>query len=107
VRRAARIGDGYIFGNTGSRVDAANDILREELAAQGRSWDDFPRDAVVHLQRGEAELGPELAAWKATNPQWTSLSTMANRMFQGMDPVSRVDDQIAMLARSLEFVKSI
>lgn len=107
VRRAARIGDGYIFGNTGSRVDAANDILREELAAQGRSWDDFPRDAVVHLQRGEAELGPELAAWKATNPQWTSLSTMANRMFQVMDPVSRVDDQIAMLARSLEFVKSI
>ncbi|MEY3640913.1 MAG: hypothetical protein RLZZ199_718, partial [Actinomycetota bacterium] len=44
---------------------------------------------------------------KATNPQWTSLSTMANRMFQGMNPVSRVDDQIAMLGRSLEFVKSI
>jgi hypothetical protein len=32
---------------------------------------------------------------------------MANRMFQGMNPVSRVDDQIAMLGRSLEFVKSI
>ena len=107
VRRAARIGDGYIFGNTGSRVDAANDILREELAANGRSFDDFPRDAVVHLQRGEAELAAEIASWKATNPQWISLSTMANRMFQGMTPVNRVDDQIAMLERALEFVKSV
>ena len=107
VRRAARIGDGYIFGNTGSRVDAANDILREELAANGRSFEDFPRDAVVHLQRGEAELSPEIASWKATNPQWISLSTMANRMFQGMTPVNRVDDQIAMLERSLAFVKSV
>lgn len=106
VRRAARIGDGYIFGNTGSRVDAANDILREELAANGRSFDDFPRDAVVHLQRGEAELAGEIASWKATNPQWISLSTMANRMFQGMTPVNRVDDQITMLGRALEFVKS-
>jgi hypothetical protein len=31
---------------------------------------------------------------------------MANRMFQGMDPVTRVDDQIAMLERALAFVKS-
>lgn len=107
VRRAARIGDGYIFGNTGSRVDAANDILRDELAANGRSFDDFPRDAVVHLQRGETELAPEIASWKATNPQWISLSTMANRMFQGMTPVNRVDDQIAMLERALVFVKSV
>lgn len=107
VRRAARIGDGYIFGNTGSRVDAANDILRDELTANGRSFDDFPRDAVVHLQRGETELAPEIASWKATNPQWISLSTMANRMFQGMTPVNRVDDQIAMLERALVFVKSV
>lgn len=107
VRRAARIGDGYIFGNTGTRIDAANEILREELAANGRSFDDFPRDAVVHLQRGEAELAPEIASWKATNPQWISLSTMANRMFQGMNPVNRVDDQITMLQRALDFVKSV
>jgi probable F420-dependent oxidoreductase len=107
VRRAARIGDGYIFGNTGTRIDAANDVLREELAAHGRSWEEFPRDAVVHLQRGEAELAPEIASWKASNPQWISLSTMANRMFQGMSPVNRVDDQITMLGRALEFVKSV
>jgi hypothetical protein len=61
----------------------------------------------VHLQRGEAELGPELAAWKATKPDWVSLSTMANRMFQGMSPVNRVDYQIAMLERALDFVKSV
>lgn len=107
VRRAARIGDGYIFGNTGTRIDAANEILREELAANGRSFDDFPRDAVLHLQRGEAELASEVASWKATNPQWISLSTMANRMFQGMNPVNRVDDQITMLQRALDFVKSV
>jgi hypothetical protein len=100
------MGDGYIFGNTGSRVDAANAVLREELEATGRSWNDFPRDAVVHLQRGEAELAPEIASWKASNPQWISLSTMANRMFQGMTPVNRVDDQIAMLERALDFVKA-
>lgn len=107
VRRAGRMGDGYIFGNLGARVDAANVILREELEANGRSWADFPRDAVVHLQRGEEELAPEIASWKATNPQWISLSTMANRMFQGMTPVNKVDDQIAMLERALAFVKSV
>jgi hypothetical protein len=32
---------------------------------------------------------------------------MANRMFQGMSPVNRVDDQITMLGRALEFVKSV
>jgi hypothetical protein len=31
---------------------------------------------------------------------------MANRMFQGMTPVNRVDDQIAMLERALDFVKA-
>lgn len=107
VRRAARIGDGYIFGNTGTRIDAANEILREELQANGRAWESFPRDAVVHLQRGETELAPEIASWKASDPQWISLSTMANRMFQGMNPVTRVDDQIAMLERALAFVKSV
>ena len=107
VRRAGRIGDGYIFGNLGARVDAANVMLKEELEANGRNWADFPRDAVVHLQRGEAELAPEIASWKATNPQWISLSTMANRMFQGMNPVNKVDDQITMLERAMEFVKSV
>jgi probable F420-dependent oxidoreductase len=106
VRRAARIGDGYIFGNTGTRIDAANAILREELEANGRTWADFPRDAVVHLQRGEDELAPEIASWKASNPQWISLSTMANRMFQGMTPINAVDDQIAMLERALAFAKA-
>ncbi|MEY2626635.1 MAG: hypothetical protein RJB08_394, partial [Actinomycetota bacterium] len=107
VRRAGRIGDGYIFGNLGARVDAANVMLKEEVEANGRNWADFPRDAVVHLQRGEAELAPEVASWKATNPQWISLSTMANRMFQGMNPVNKVDDQITMLERAMEFVKSV
>lgn len=107
VRRAGRMGDGYIFGNLGARVDTANVILREELEANGRIWADFPRDAVVHLQRGEEELAPEIVSWKATNPQWISLSTMANRMFQGMTPVNKVDDQIAMLERALAFVKSV
>ncbi len=106
VRRAARMGDGYIFGNTGTRIDAANAILREELEANGRTWADFPRDAVVHLQRGEDELAPEIASWKASNPQWISLSTMANRMFQGMTPINAVDDQIAMLERALAFAKA-
>lgn len=106
VRRAARMGDGYIFGNTGTRIDAANAILREELEANGRTWADFPRDAVVHLQRGEDELAPEIASWKASNPQWISLSTMANRMFQGMTPINAVDDQIVMLERALAFAKS-
>ena len=107
VRRAGRMGDGYIFGNLGARVDAASVIMREELEANGRIWADFPRDAVVHLQRGEEELAPEIVSWKATNPQWISLSTMANRMFQGMTPVNKVDDQIAMLERALAFVKSV
>jgi hypothetical protein len=82
-------------------------MLKEEVEANGRNWADFPRDAVVHLQRGEAELAPEVASWKATNPQWISLSTMANRMFQGMNPVNKVDDQITMLEQAMEFVKSV
>jgi probable F420-dependent oxidoreductase len=108
VRRAARMGDGYIFGNTGERIQNALAILREELALQGRDVASFPTDAVLHLQRGEEALSPEVAAWKASGTTWLSLSTMANRMLTGdMTPVNKVDAQIAMLDNAMKWVKAL
>jgi len=108
VRRAARMGDGYIFGNTGERIQNALGLLREELAIQGRAVVAYPTDAVLHLQRGEESLSPEVAAWKASGTTWLSLSTMKNRMLTGdMAPVNKVDDQIALLENSLTWVKAL
>jgi len=108
VRRAARMGDGYIFGNTGERIQNALVILREELVQQGRDATSFPTDAVLHLQRGEELLSPEVAAWKASGTTWLSLSTMANRMLAGdTTPVNKVDAQIAMLDNAMKWVKAL
>ena len=108
VRRAARMGDGYIFGTTGPRVQNSLGILREELVARGRSVEAFPIDVVVHLQRGREVLEAEVAAWKASDPTWISLSTMANKLLTGdVPPINKVDAQIALLEQSLDWVKSI
>jgi len=75
---------------------------------QGRDVASFPTDAVLHLQRGEEALSPEVAAWKASGTTWLSLSTMANRMLTGdMAPVNKVDAQIAMLDNAMKWVKAL
>ena len=108
VRRAAAMGDGYIFGNTGERIQKALGILREELALQGRDVASFPTDAVLHLQRGEETLAAEVAAWKASDTTWLSLSTMANRMLtESMSPINKVDEQIALLDKSMKWVREL
>jgi len=108
VRRAARMGDGYIFGNTGERIQNALALLRDELVLQGRDAASFPTDAVLHLQRGEESLSPEVAAWKVSGTTWLSLSTMANRMLTGdMTPINKVDAQIAMLDNAMKWVKAL
>ena len=82
--------------------------MREELALQGRDAASFPTDAVLHLQRGEELLSPEVAAWKASGTTWLSLSTMANRMLAGdTTPVNKVDAQIAMLDNAMKWVKAL
>jgi probable F420-dependent oxidoreductase len=59
VRRGARIADGFMVnGVTGEAHGAAFAILRDELAKQGRSWEDYGVDARVNV------AAPDHDAWK-------------------------------------------
>ena len=64
LRRAARTGDGFVFGTTATRMRPMLDRLRELLAAEGRDANAFGVEAVVDYSQDRSEWGAELEAWR-------------------------------------------
>jgi probable F420-dependent oxidoreductase len=64
LRRAARIGDGFIFGTTASRMIGMLDQLRGHLAVEGRDPKTFPTEAVIDFSSPPDEWLADLEAWQ-------------------------------------------
>lgn len=62
LRRAARIGDGFIFGTTATRMLPMLERLRELLAQNQREA--FGVEAIVDFSQDRAEWGKEIEAWR-------------------------------------------
>ncbi len=75
VRRAARVGDGVIFGTKPSRVRRLSDKLREYVDAAGRSQAEVGAEAVVDFSEPET-WQQEIELWEEAGGTHLSLRAM-------------------------------
>ncbi len=76
VRRAARVGDGFLFGTTPTRMLPLLAQLREFLVAEGRDTDSYPVEAVVDFSQTPDEWRSELETWREAGGTHLSLRAM-------------------------------
>ena len=76
VRRAARVGDGFLFGTTPTRMLPLLAQLREFLAAEGRDTDSYPVEAVVDFSQTPDEWRSEPETWREAGGTHLSLRAM-------------------------------
>ena len=76
LARAARSGDGFVFGSAGPRTHVRAARLRELLAEQGRDVASFPMDAMIDYGLGPQAWADELPAWQAAGGTILSVQTM-------------------------------
>ena len=78
-RRAARIGDGFMFG--GGQEDNLAGLAKPsaELAAAGRSTDEFGIEAFMNYQVGPDLWREHIEAWRAEGADYVSMRAMALR----------------------------
>lgn len=92
-RRAAAIGDGFIFGSSHEANLAALEQVRGHLQAAGRGSDPFGIEAMVNFQSGPEQWRREIEDWRAAGADYVSMRGMALRgMGEGMkSPQEHID----------------
>jgi probable F420-dependent oxidoreductase len=75
-RRAARSGDGFVFGASGPAVRAHWERVKELLAKEGRSGSGFGAEATVDYSAGPEAWRAELEAWRVAGGTHFSLRAM-------------------------------
>lgn len=92
-RRAARLGDGFIYGSGNENNLAAHEMMLAELAKVGRSADDFGFEALMNFQSGPAHWRTEAEGWLAAGADYISMRAQRLRgQGQGLDsPQAHID----------------
>ncbi len=86
LRRAARTGDGFLFGAAGRGTHRLFETLRELLAEEGRD-EGFGAEAIVDWSAGPDRWRRELEAWEAAGGTHFSIRTMSTAAsFMGVEP---------------------
>jgi alkanesulfonate monooxygenase SsuD/methylene tetrahydromethanopterin reductase-like flavin-dependent oxidoreductase (luciferase family) len=76
LRRAARTGDGFLFGTSPSRMLGLLATLREALAKESRANDEFGVEAVIDFSAPRDTWGAEVDKWRAAGGTHVSLRAM-------------------------------
>ncbi len=76
LRRAARTGDGFLFGTSPSRMLGLLASLRERLAQESRANADFGVEAVVDFSAPRESWAKEVEQWRAAGGTHVSLRAM-------------------------------
>jgi probable F420-dependent oxidoreductase len=76
LRRAARTGDGFLFGTSPGRMLGLLAQLRERLAKEGRADAEFGAEAVVDFSDPHDSWRPEIERWHAAGGTHVSLRAM-------------------------------
>ncbi|MBE9479043.1 MAG: LLM class F420-dependent oxidoreductase [Chloroflexi bacterium] len=86
LRRAARLGDGWLpTYSSAEDTEPSLEKLREYLDAEGRSWDEFGKEARVRFSEGNLDvLADEMKAWEQVGATHISLNTMRSQL-SGLD----------------------
>jgi len=78
-KRAARLGDGFMFGSGREENLAAYDAVQAALQDQGRTADDFGIEAFVNYQGGPDLWRSEAQEWLARDADYISMRAMKLR----------------------------
>jgi probable F420-dependent oxidoreductase len=95
--RAARVGDGFIFGGRAGNVVEAWNRLREKVADLDRPVERFGGDYVVLSRTGVSDLVAKLEAWREAGGTHASVVTMG----LGLDSTDAQVDYLAEVAAAL------
>jgi probable F420-dependent oxidoreductase len=95
--RAARIGDGFIFGGRSEGIRDAWARMRERVAERGRPVDEFGGDYVVLARGGVGELVDKIGAWRDAGGTHASIITM----YLGLTSPEAHVDYLASAAEAL------
>ena len=76
LARAARTGDGFVFGSAGPRTRRRAARLRELVAEQGRDQAAVPMEAMIAYTLGPRAWADETAVWHAAGGTILSVQTM-------------------------------
>ena len=107
LQRAARSGDGFVFGSASAHTHDRAGRLRELLAEAGRDPNDFPMETMIDYSLGPAVWREQAAAWDDSGGSILSIRTMST----GADHhvVARVElaDPAAHIAAIGEFTHAL
>ena len=78
-RRAAQIGDGFIFGSGHSQNLQALQTMRQALATAGRPAEEFGVEALLNYQSGRDAWRAEAEAWRNEGADFISMRAQALR----------------------------
>ena len=109
IRRAARLGDGFLFGLSSPPMQRLCETLNEALAQNGRA-EGFAIDAITHFSAGRDGWRSQAETWSglgATHFSVNSMDTAASLL--GNQPVGfkGVEDHIRGLEDFIETVRDI
>ena len=77
LRRAARIGDGFVFGSVSPHTHQRAARLRERLAEGGRDPDRFPMETMIDYSLGPSVWRQQASAWPESGGSILSIRTMS------------------------------
>ncbi len=78
-RRAAAMGDGFIFGSGQQQNLDAFDQVMAALTKVGRSQQDFGTEALLNYQAGPDQWRSEIEAWQTRGANYVAMRAMALR----------------------------
>ncbi len=76
IRRAARIGDGFLFGAYGAPMQKLCELFWAEVEANGRSREEIGVESIIHYSEGPDEWRAAASAWKALGATHFSMRAM-------------------------------
>ena len=95
--RAARIGDGFIFGGRQPAALEAWDAIRKQVAEAGRSVDDFGGEWALGGNKGPDDIAAKVEAWTKAGGTHASVVTMG----LGLDSTEAYIDYLGRVATAL------
>ena len=97
LRRAARLGDGFIFAGTEAAISDQWDRLRSLLAEHGRSVSTFGAEAMVTGHQDPVDAAAAARRWEQRGGTHAAITSMG----LGLDSVDAHIDYLARAARAL------
>jgi probable F420-dependent oxidoreductase len=97
-RRAARLGDGFLFGGRRDEVSGQWNRVRELLAEEGRPVEGFGSEYAILSNKGPADVAAKIEQWQ----QWGGTHATVVTMGLGLDSTEAHIDYLGRTAAALD-----